>query len=260
MSDLMMVLLDLGGTNLRVVVTDNFDSIDLSDLTVIPNENNYDVDLAKIVDVIKEKVGNKKLAGIAIGLAGTVEDDVRVKISQNLSSWNKKDLAGDLKKQFGSCPVFLRNDATMAALGEAEYGRVELENFLYVIWGTGIGGCLVKYFNNRPLVENLDWWEYFEEWESECSGRLVEERFGKPMSELGVDEWEEILNRFFQHAVSVMTRLKCPRIVLGGGVAFKQADRIKKYFYDYKIGLQLSISVLGEEAGLYGALSLLKKR
>jgi len=86
----------------------------------------------------------KKPAGIGIGAPGVVDDDGVVKWPPNMAQWNEVPLAREVKKIFRRYQVKVENDANAAAIAESSFGAGrKLPDFLFVIWGTGVGGGII---------------------------------------------------------------------------------------------------------------------
>ena len=82
--------------------------------------------------------------GIAIGVPSAVQPkNGRIIDANNVPGWKEVDLGQDLERHF-EAPVYLDNDANMAALGEHWRGVAEgVDNFVFVAVGTGLGSGLV---------------------------------------------------------------------------------------------------------------------
>jgi len=86
----------------------------------------------------------KKTAGIGIGAPGVVDDEGVVKWPPNMARWNEVPLAREVKKIFRRYQVKVENDANAAAIAESSFGAGrKLPDFLFVIWGTGVGGGII---------------------------------------------------------------------------------------------------------------------
>ncbi|HST09019.1 MAG TPA: ROK family protein, partial [Terriglobales bacterium] len=80
------------------------------------------------------------LQGIAIGVPGGVDPQTgKVIDANNVPGWREVDMGRELEEAFGA-PVFLDNDANMAAIGEHWRGVAQgVDNFVFIALGTGIG-------------------------------------------------------------------------------------------------------------------------
>jgi len=101
-----------------------------------------------IVEIIerllkKNRIAKNKLIGIGIGAAGLVDQKKGDVILTNLPEWGKINLIKILRKIF-PCPIFLENDAKLAALGEFWRGQGKgTKNMILLTIGTGIGGGII---------------------------------------------------------------------------------------------------------------------
>ncbi|MBF8295778.1 MAG: glk [Bacteroidetes bacterium] len=86
----------------------------------------------------------KKPAGIGIGAPGVVDDEGVVKSPPNMKRWNEVPLAREVKKIFRRFQIKVENDANAAAIAESKFGAGrKFPDFLFVIWGTGVGGGII---------------------------------------------------------------------------------------------------------------------
>jgi predicted NBD/HSP70 family sugar kinase len=107
--------------------------------------------LAKLVDQAVAAVpdATSRVRGIGVALPGQVQlSDDEVAIPANFPGWEGVPLQAELGTRTGR-RVFVENDATAAAIGEAWFGRGDLtRDVLYVYVGLGIGGGLI--LDGRP--------------------------------------------------------------------------------------------------------------
>ncbi|MBF0487111.1 MAG: ROK family protein [Nitrospirae bacterium] len=133
---------DLGGTNLRVAVVSREGEI-VKRITVSSTGNVIDSLIAAI-----ERLFSDKINGIGLAVAG-LTDGTKILSAPNLPILNEIDLVGILQSRFNT-PVYMGNDASMAALGESVSGAgKDLNTFVMLTLGTGIGGGVVY---NRKLL------------------------------------------------------------------------------------------------------------
>jgi len=121
------------------------------------------------IERLTQKSGRQygELVGIAIGVPGGVEPATgKVVEVNNVPGWREVDLGRTLEDKF-SVPVFLDNDANMAAIGEHWRGVAKgVDNFVFIALGTGIGSgvfvngriCRGRHgFAGELYRMNLDW-------------------------------------------------------------------------------------------------------
>jgi len=130
--------IDLGGTNMRVALVRGD-----GEITKKTKEPTSEEILPSIFAAI-EGVYSEEIAGIGLGAAGVIcRKDKRVLSSPNLHIIEKIDLVSEIGEKF-KVPVFLENDANVAALGELWVGSgKDFSNFVLFTLGTGIGGGIV---------------------------------------------------------------------------------------------------------------------
>ena len=132
---------DLGGTNIKAaLVTANGEIVkEASTPTKLPRTAaEVCDDIAALCLQLSE---GEQVAAIGVGCPGTVDDGV-VLYSNNLD-WHDFAIADYLKEKTG-LPVFLGNDANVAALGEALVGCAKgAQSTVVVTLGTGVGAGVV---------------------------------------------------------------------------------------------------------------------
>lgn len=133
---------DLGGTKVAAAALRDRD---LGPSTMHSTDlSSTDALVAQVADLVREVRGSGELDGVGIGVPSVVEFETgRVISSVNipLADVPLREVLGD---QLG-VPVFVDNDATVAALAEAhdESLRLVARNLVMLTVGTGVGGGLV---------------------------------------------------------------------------------------------------------------------
>lgn len=136
--------IDLGGTNLRIALISEEGKV-IKKIKVPSVERVVESLLDSIAKII-----NNDVKGIGIGVAGLIDHEKGIVLkSPNLPAMEGVNLADTLEERF-KVPVFIENDANVAALGEKWLGAgKELKNFVQLTLGTGIGGGVI--YNGRLL-------------------------------------------------------------------------------------------------------------
>lgn len=133
--------IDLGGTNIKL---GRVEGGQVAARLEVPTEHDAEACLRTLAAKIGELSGGETPASVGIGLPGVIDAArTRVLDSPNLLFLQDLAMTERLSQALG-CPVFLENDANVAALGEARCGAgQDFEDFLFVTIGTGIGGGLL---------------------------------------------------------------------------------------------------------------------
>ena len=158
----MYIGIDLGGTNIAVGLVDENGKIVHKDSMPALKERGYEAiikDMAYLSKKVTEEAGYtlKDVKSVGIGCPGTVDNDRGLVVYSNNIVMHNVPLAYEFKKYI-DLPVGLSNDADAAAYGEyVAIGR-NMECFLFVTLGTGVGGGIIingKIFNgfNRSGAE-----------------------------------------------------------------------------------------------------------
>ena len=154
--------IDLGGTGIKSALISKKKGILTHKRTLTDTASGPMGIVAQLVAIIADlyQIASKTLdasdfAGVGIGAPGAVDAKRGVlSYPPNLPGWTVVPLRDELKKMLRekeglSIPVFLDNDANVAAFGEAVYGAGrKFRDFLMVTLGTGVGGGIVL---NRKL-------------------------------------------------------------------------------------------------------------
>ena len=143
----LIVGVDVGGTKVSVAT---FRDGELGKPMLQPtNLDSSEKLIQQFIDAVREVAGSETLSAVGIGIPSVVEFATgRVRTSANIPLANVP-LRAVLEDALG-VPVFVDNDATVAALAEAhdEQGRLDVSNLVMLTIGTGVGGGIV--IGGRP--------------------------------------------------------------------------------------------------------------
>lgn len=140
--------IDIGGTSIKGAIVNDLGEVLTRFHMDVDNKNPGEVEVNKFCDVmlkaVKEYDPSIKIEGVGIGMPGILDMDKGVVImSPNLTKWNSLPLGKIISERTG-LPVYLNNDANVAALGEARYGSgKEYNDMIMLTLGTGVGGGIV---------------------------------------------------------------------------------------------------------------------
>lgn len=139
---------DIGGTTVKIgIISENGEIISKWE---IPTKKGDQIDQIPndIWSAIKDRadqlqIRHDQLLGIGVGAPGFVEAETgNVAEAVNIG-WKNFPL-GHLLSQLSSLPVYVDNDANIAALGESWLGSGDLaDNLIAITLGTGVGGGII---------------------------------------------------------------------------------------------------------------------
>lgn len=144
-----IVGVDLGGTNIRVVVFNTgMEMLGRHEAPTLASEGEEMV-IRRIAGCVREaleaaKVEPAAVSGVGVGAAGLTDWKTGTVLLASNLRWKDVPLAEMLSHELDGVPVSVDKDTNAAALAEARLGAGRsFHHFLYVTAGTGIGGGLV---------------------------------------------------------------------------------------------------------------------
>jgi len=294
--------IDLGGTKIEGVILESIGNPTPIVRTRVDTEaaKGYEHiigQMAKLVANLESQSGMKPTA-IGIGTPGVLDPTLQVMKNCNTVVLNGMPLKKDLEKALG-VKIELANDANCFALAETHWGIVHksapgVRLVFGIIMGTGVGGGIVvdgKIWNGRHGIGGEWGHNFLDESGGPCycgktgcvetviSGPATE-RYYKSITgeqlklkdivaryQAGTDpaaiKTIERLCHFFGKAVSVITNLLDPDvIVVGGGVGNIDAlysqglESLNAFIFNNRVEVPLLKPSLGDSAGVFGAAAL----
>lgn len=135
--------IDLGGTSIYGGLINEKGEILKRSSRDTGSQEGRQVVLGRIEEVIKELIDGEMVEGIGLGSPGfiDVEQGRVLSIGGNIKEWAWVKIREELSKQFGKIPIFIENDANVAAICEEWLGAVKgFDSFIMLTLGTGVGG------------------------------------------------------------------------------------------------------------------------
>lgn len=293
--------IDLGGTKIEGVILPATGDPQPILRTRIPTEadKGYQHIVSQIGVLVKRMMEESGLQPerIGIGTPGVLDPILQTMKNCNSTALNGNPLKADLEKELG-IPVVLANDANCFALAETHWGAVKQEApearmVFGIIMGTGVGGGIV---HNGVIWEGKngiagEWGHIFlDESGGPCycgragcvetilSGPALqrfytkETGFKKTLKEIveAASQGEaaalqtlQRLHHFFGKAVSIITNLLDPDVIIvGGGVGnissiyTEGKARLEKHIFNNRLDTPVLAPKLGDSAGVFGAAAL----
>jgi glucokinase len=137
---------DLGGTRLRSALMDDDLAILNRQEVMTQADQGFDATYGRLVSAIRAvwPVQDAAVRGIGLSIPGPTNPFTGVvELGTNLAGWQGISLAKLLKDEF-NIPVYLGNDANVAALAEGARGAADgYRHIIFVTVSTGIGGGII---------------------------------------------------------------------------------------------------------------------
>lgn len=265
----MYILFDIGGTNMRIAAAN---SNGLIKTAVIPTSQNFQKGMTAFTSTAFNLAAGKKIKAVAGGIAGVLNSTKTTIIKSPNLHWVKKPVRDTLQKQL-SAPVFMENDADIAALGEAYFGAGKGYKIVaYLTISTGVGGGLV--IDKKIAPKNWGFEPGHQilshdgcTLESLISGNALLKKYGQPAFTIKNKRlWRETAQWLAYGLNNTIVYWSPDIVILGGSMVLRKVgislSETKKILAKHKTIIPqlppIVKSKLKGEAGLYGGLALLK--
>lgn len=136
--------IEIGGTKLQLVSADASLTIHGQVQAKVNRQHGAKGIQQQIEKGLQQIKGRSRITAVGVGFGGPVNHHTgRISVSHQIPGWDDFDLKRWLQELTGA-PVFIDNDANVAALGEAVYGAGSPYRIVfYMTVGSGIGGGIV---------------------------------------------------------------------------------------------------------------------
>jgi hypothetical protein len=256
----LFIAIDIGGTYARVASLNSLISPEFKKKN-FKLTHNFKKDFKELNKAIGSLAGKRKIEAIGAGLPGELDlSGNKLILAPNLPEWINKNIKEKLSQNF-DCEVYLENDATASGLGEAIYGSKPRKDFIFMVWGTGIGGGIVK-IKPRLSAKIINFKKYLQKFEDKCGGKNLIKKYKKSPSKFSQEIWAKVMQDFEGEVVNLSRRLKIKNIIIGGGAALKNKHRLniltKKLKQVYNINFRTTHLGNNHTFCLYGPAALIK--
>ncbi|RFB17413.1 ROK family protein [Bacillus sp. HNG] len=285
---------DIGGTSIKIGVTNENGEIQIFDEVETERKKGGPAIIRKLEDIIAKY---PDIDAISISTAGQVnsEEGYIIYANDNLPNYTGTRIKNLLESKF-HVPVKVENDVNAAALGEKYFGvGKEYHDFLFLTFGTGIGGAIVIESKlHRGFTGSAGEFGHMNLYPNGipcgCGKRGCYEQYGSTtalireakkvnpdctngrqlfeMIQLGDERLYEVLDNWTNEIAlglaSLIHIFNPPCIILGGGIMEQElsiklvSEKVQQHIMDSYSGVKILRSKFGNKAGLYGAISLHK--
>lgn len=229
----MKIGIDLGGTNMRVGLTDGSTLVN-SVIEPCPSKEAEEV----VINQLKRQIAqlmSEEVTSIGVGVPSVVDCQQGIVYNvANIPSWKEVHLKEILEKEFG-VPVAVNNDANCFALGVWKYGEGKgTKDMVGLTMGTGIGSGIIingELYNGVNTgageIGSLPFKDA--DYEFYCSSRFFSELHGDTGANFGkraqagdaeaVAVWKEFGQNVGELIKAVLFTYAPEAIIIGGGIA-----------------------------------------
>jgi predicted NBD/HSP70 family sugar kinase len=275
------IVFDIGGTKTRVAISSDGQTLDEVASFYTPSSPKEGV--KKIIETITELTNGNTVTTIGGGIRGVLSEERRgIVHDEVLTDWVDFDVLEALEKKF-SVPMYLENDAALAGLGEAHFGAGKgVDLLVYHTISTGVGGVRITEgridaasagFEPGHQVLDIDRTILGEDivptLENLVSGTAVEKRLGTKAYDIPQEDviWDELAGYLAQGLRNTILYWSPEAIILGGSMIIGDPkipiESIRKATVEVLDSFvecpYITTASLGDEAGLYGALALIRQ-
>ena len=290
---------DLGGTTVKIACFSDTACICKWEIPTVKKEGGKQIlgDIATAIETYlsENKIEKTQVQGIGMGIPGPVSRQGVVNQCINLG-WGVFNVC-DALSALTDLPVKAGNDATVAALGECVHGGGQgAENLVFITLGTGVGGGIVidgKIVSGSSgaageighMVLNPQ-----EEVSCNCGkkgcaeqycsatgiARLAKQATGKTLTCKEVFDGKDdpalaaVLEQVYDYLAmliaNICNTINPDTVVIGGGVSKAGqplldgiTPNLRKYIFHAASNVRLTLATLGNDAGVYGAMELIRK-
>ncbi|MEX1112276.1 MAG: ROK family protein [Candidatus Andersenbacteria bacterium] len=275
----MYLIFDIGGTNMRISVSEDGQNISEPKICKTVPES-FEDSMKCFIETAQELTQGRPITAIAGGVPGPMDADKAVVVTApNMPDWQGKPLKERLAQEL-KAPVLLENDTVMIGMGEASQGAGKGHDIVaYLTVSTGVGGARIEH--GKPSANALGFepgHQIIDIRGPECgcgslghleaviSGAGIKKQNGKSAEEVtNQDIWDTAA---YQLAIGLNNVLVfwSPNVVVIGGSVMKSIDivKVRTYLQDiitiYPTIPPIERAALGETGGLIGALAYLKQQ
>ena len=241
----------------------------IKETKIIPTPKEFDQGILALKQVADE-LSKEGITGIAGGIAGVLDKNKNALVSSShIKGWIQKPLKSELERVFG-CKAILENDTYVSGMGEAIKGAgVNKKVVAYIALGTGVGGKRIV--DGKISLEDSN----FEPGHQiivpygnlcHCGGKgHLETYVAGAYLDRSKANWDEVA-KYLAIGLNNTIVHWSPDIVILGGSVMKSIplDKVNSYLQEtltiFPQAPEIALAELGDLAGLYGGLTILKTR
>lgn len=277
----MYLAIDIGGTKTRLAWASDGQTVSDPHITTTPQKFSDAIKLFE--EVIPCLTDNQPIQGVAMGVAGPLNDEKSEVNPPNIPDWKGKPLKKELER-ITSSQVFIENDTAMVGLGEIAKGAAKEYKdkiVVYLTISTGVGGTRIV--NNQIDVSALGFepghqFVNYDSPDTYCncgqaghlegtiSGTAFHKKHGRLPEEIkDPDIWEETAH-ILAYGLNNVTVFWSPHCIVLGGSMMKDIplESTKKYLQQHTTIFpslpEVKKAALDDLGGLHGSIAYLQNK
>ena len=142
-----ILAMDMGGTQFRIALANEQGKILKRFASPIESPDNPERGIEQIMGEINELLSGvdaSEVRGMGVAIAGLITPETGILLtSPNLLEWYNTPIK-DIFEEELKMPVWVGNDANMAAVGERRFGAGKgIDDLIYITVSTGVGGGII---------------------------------------------------------------------------------------------------------------------
>ena len=233
----MLVTIDTGGTKTLIALFNTDGKVVESVKFPTPRDpKDY---VKELVDNVSKMIEHDQITAVGLALPGIIEDGTAL-WCPNLG-WKDVAVQRMLEEHF-SAPIYVNNDANLAALAETRMRDADYKRSIYLTVSTGIGMGLILDGDIHPSLTNteaghmmLEYEGRLREWETFASGKSIVSTYGKFARDIHDTKiWRQIADKISRGLITIIPSFNPEIIIIGGSVG--------TYFDRYGEALRKSIA------------------
>jgi predicted NBD/HSP70 family sugar kinase len=265
----MYAVFDVGGTHIRLALSKdgrNLNHIERFDSD--PGDTGFDA----FCMALKSFVQQHDIKAVAGGISGQIDPTTGVlRLAPHLPGWQGLEVPAKLR-QLLKVPVRIDNDAAVAGLGEAVHGAGREHSIVvYMTVSTGVNGARIVDGRIEPSAYGFEIGNQLVEsggravsLESLCGGAALQKKYGGDPKELREPKvWSHEAKYLAQGLYNTLLHWSPDIVIYNGSMMHDIAveaisTELSKLPNPFATWPPLKLSMLGDEAGLYGGLVMLQ--
>ncbi len=269
--------MDIGGSNTRIAIFKSLDTSGFSLIAKFATHQSYEEQLHQTLATV-QGCNIENLAGIGISVAARIaKDGLTIIVAPNLPEYVDKPFAQDFSDRC-ACSIRLAHDTVCGLLAEKKFGSLRnVDRCAYLTVSTGTGAAIQLGKASTALTSSIEIGHQILDGNSlRClcgqvgcletftGGKQIELRYGRSSAQITDSTfWETFCDKLAIGLVNLAQLTRIDALAISGAIAINNTFLLP--MLQQKVNtilkgaiLELKLAVLGENAPIVGAATLLE--